>query len=125
MRRPLKKAVLALTLLGVHALGLLASTYDFHAHAHQICPEHGEVVHSLEAHAPIVSFQSALENVPESHHAHCALAPHFRPGSGRISTPKLDAIRSVVSFAGPTAIVSPYRFAIALYALAPKNSPPA
>ena len=124
MRRPWNKAVFALTLLGVHALGILASTYDFHAHAHTVCPEHGEVLHGEEHHAVAVQAEYALIAEHTQKHAHCALAPHFRPENARVALPELRSVDDYVSASTAIAVENTRPHAEALYRLAPKNSPP-
>ena len=121
---PWKKAVFALTLLGIHSLALLASTYDLHAHAHTLCPEHGEVIHGQDVHAPIAESEYSLLAGHSPQHDHCALAPHFRPETARVSLPALHSIDTTHSSLRAVAVENPRRDSEARYRLAPKNSPP-
>jgi len=122
--------------LGVGALAsiLACSQLGGAAHfllvRHETCPEHGELLHSqvrsathhaVSGRAPGVS--NSEEGTGALEHEHCSVFHHQRARA--VETPASRPV-ALLAPAAPSAVpVSrPVTFAIALYLVAPKNSPP-
>jgi len=136
MRRKVHSSSLAVVLASVTLAAQISSVAHMALVRHAICPEHGELIHPDElggsAGAPralakpdATAIQSAPQ-LPTVHgHDHCLLASYRRqriiPAAGTV------ALVAPTPMVGDSCLVAdaPRPALVALYRLAPKNSPPA
>jgi hypothetical protein len=122
---------LALFIASLMFSGRLLALAHLGAVVHQACAEHGELVEVGHRPTTLVlatertGTELRTQPVSAQHaHEHCAIAGHTRMSPVLGTTPTVADAAAVVSFALPCADALPGA-RMALFRLAPKNSPPA
>lgn len=122
---------LALFVVGLMLSGRLLALAHLGGVVHRACAEHGELV-EVGHQQPVSALATehagqVLRAVPVAAghaHEHCAVAGHDRHSPLPCTAPTVDGAMAVIPLALPPAEVPPGP-RVALFRLAPKNSPPA
>lgn len=130
MRAP-AAAGLAVATVALYALGSLSGLFHLAFTRHEVCPEHGKLVHAGHLHGagatapgpegPAVAGPPA----PAPHgHDHCGIAGHLRESG--LAAPVADLAREAAPAGRAPSLPDERGYRpIAPLLLAPKNSPPA
>lgn len=121
--------LLVLATVALYALGSISGLLHLALTRHEVCAEHGDLVHATHVHrvGPPVAASGpavALPATPVPHgHDHCGIAGHLRQRGLAAAEPELAPADGPAGWE-PVAPVSVEHRPIVPLRLAPKNSPP-